>query len=578
MLTLLDTLTNHDIPRTLGAGLRQPGFNPYWSFVVNSVFLKFNARAYKNPEEKWQICSLCLKLLDKFLTQYEPQASDFGLNNKPAEFDPPPGYNMMLLLTSKSEFLNILLYLIEEGNTYFQQYVTTSSQKYIGDCTLYCLNIINRGLILNSGFLEMNGATSTSSMILTNLSKLLMMINQRSGNPDYCLSIAKYVMYQVELPEHSLAAVKILLYITSTRPMHTQLLNVLFLNEKDAKTIRNGFVEALDLSPGFTNEGVGITTKQLVLKLIKQCLPYTAPNMSHFLLGLDVNYDVSQTVFQLPGVNNFPRTCIHSLFTILRSSSEKDQEALLESAYHTLYLLCADHKTSEPVLKFLRLHDKFFEDHLSRCMENANDGLSQLNQLSWLLKIIAIEFKMGSDKNDVFYLKKLCNLLVGVPDIGTPFLNDSLSILRESPAIYSIRRTSDNLLNLMLVKFSFEVRDVASPKWDYFDIGVLDNLLTSCASKETGLIDIKALHHIIMGEVANLQSNNRLGQRQTIFQEVQKVLLHAVNVNNHRATNQRIINFVDAWRQVTEVSIVGVFQKAPSTWKIHTRCSLTKMR
>lgn len=557
MLALMDVLTDYEIPRTLGAGLRHPGFNPYWSFIVNSVFLKFNARAYKNGDEKWQVCALCLKLLDKFLTQYEPHTFDFGTNNKPAEFDPPPGHNMMLLLTSKSEFLNILLVLIEKGNVLFQQYVSMSCQKYVEDCTLHCLNIVNRALTLNSAFSAI--AASASSTILTNLNKLLMMINPRSGYPDYCLNIAKYLMYQAELPNHSLVATKILLHVTSTRPLHSQFLNVLFANDPDAKLIRNGFVEALDVTLSCSEDGVSLNTKESILKLLKQCLPYTAPNFTHFLLGFSLKYDVSQTVFQLPGVSGFPRTCIHSLFTLLRSAPDKGQELLLESAYNMLYLLCADHKTSEPMLRFLRLYDKFFEDHLRRCIENANDGLSQLNQLSWLLKTIAIELKIASVKNEVFHLKKLCHLLVGVPESTSLSHHRTSFTIDNSTVIYNLVSAPENLVTKILSRFNFEVSDVISPKWEHFDVGVLDNLLTSCQTDtEAKLIDIKKLHHIVMGEVANLQGNNALGQRQMIFQEVQKVLLHAVNVNNHRNTTQRIVGFVDAWRQVVEVLAIYI--------------------
>lgn len=44
MLKLLDTLTDFGIPRTLGAGPRKPGFDPYLSFILNCVFLKYNSR------------------------------------------------------------------------------------------------------------------------------------------------------------------------------------------------------------------------------------------------------------------------------------------------------------------------------------------------------------------------------------------------------------------------------------------------------------------------------------------------------------------------------------------------------
>ena len=51
-VNLLDILTDVPVPKALGAGHRTPGFEPYLDFLIDSVFLKFNTRAYKNPTEK----------------------------------------------------------------------------------------------------------------------------------------------------------------------------------------------------------------------------------------------------------------------------------------------------------------------------------------------------------------------------------------------------------------------------------------------------------------------------------------------------------------------------------------------
>jgi len=45
-------LTEIPLPATLGAGYRVPGFEPYLAFVRDDVFLKFNSRAYQDPNEK----------------------------------------------------------------------------------------------------------------------------------------------------------------------------------------------------------------------------------------------------------------------------------------------------------------------------------------------------------------------------------------------------------------------------------------------------------------------------------------------------------------------------------------------
>ena len=54
-LSLMNTLTENPIPASLGIGYRSPGFQPYLDFLRDSVFLKFNTRAYKNAAEKVRV-------------------------------------------------------------------------------------------------------------------------------------------------------------------------------------------------------------------------------------------------------------------------------------------------------------------------------------------------------------------------------------------------------------------------------------------------------------------------------------------------------------------------------------------
>lgn len=49
---LISTLVESALPVNLGAGLRVPGFQPYLTFLRESVFLPFPTRAYRHPAEK----------------------------------------------------------------------------------------------------------------------------------------------------------------------------------------------------------------------------------------------------------------------------------------------------------------------------------------------------------------------------------------------------------------------------------------------------------------------------------------------------------------------------------------------
>lgn len=74
-------------------------------------------------------------------------------------------------------------------------------------------------------------------------------------------------------------------------------------------------------------------------------------------------------VIVFPGVLGCPRTCLHSLITILnrgvgtragpRCIIETPQ--LAELAYHLVYALCSNKETSPPTMRYLRtVHDFFY--------------------------------------------------------------------------------------------------------------------------------------------------------------------------------------------------------------------------
>ncbi|GJQ87127.1 hypothetical protein Trydic_g23975 [Trypoxylus dichotomus] len=565
LLTLLDTLTDSGIPRTLGAGPRIPGFDPYFTFIVNSVFLRCGSRPYSNPDEKWEITGMCLKLFEKFIQHYNPEMSDFQNAVAPEQFNSPPGYHIMVQLNTKSDVLHMILAIINEGINMFDTYKPISGQKYIAQCILSCLNIIEKCLALQTKFFNLL-SSSPCSIPMTSFSKLLLSINPRTNRPDHVLNIAKFTSHQFVLPQHCLTAVKILLQLTNSAVIHGQLMSIL-LSHIDNKSLRYGFFECLDSSPEYDDEIV-VATKEAILTLIKQCLPYKAPNFAHFLLGFDLTKDITATIFQSPGLLESPRTCIHSLFSIMNTGINpvfKVKPTLLESAYQTLYLLTSNSKTSEPTLKLLRMIANFFESHISDRFKHANDGIHELNQLSWLLMTVAIELKLCCRTKQIHYVRQLTQLLIDLPFVDNSKL-DPYSLIPTKNNLGEIittygstleRQRGISLLTKLITMFDFGIKEVTTPQWDFFDNNVLNNLLNNCQTETSPkLVDIKKLHKILMDELSAVQGTAALGQRHAILQEIEKVLVHALNINNTRQTAASMVRFVDSWRQVVQVLII----------------------
>lgn len=564
LLELLDVLTDSGIPRTLGAGPRKPGFDPYLTFIVNSVFLKFYTRAYKDQEEKWQVAKLCLKLLEKFLAQYDPNPSDFPQGTQTPDFNPPPGFHIMIQLNTKSQFLDLILFIIDEGCNEFDSFSSFPGKTDLEDCVLSCLNILNRALNLQQKFFSLL-SSSSCTVLLTSLCKLMLNVNQRTSKPDYILKICKYVGYQSFIPQHALAATKVLIHVTKQPPIHSHIMNVLLSYSEIDMDLRFGFVLCLDADDDWKekereDEGVATATKEMILKLLKQCLSHTAPNLAHYLFGFDVKRDISKTIFQFPGVLGFPRTCLHSLFSVMNSALNNRQHikpSLIEAAHSMLYALCANPKTSGPVLKFIRQTQNFYQNHISAIPTNKKLTTSEMNQLAWLLKTIAIEQKICSNGSQIYYLKHLTKLLVGFPIVIEK--NESeieeIDMTQASGDILTMGRS--NLLNMLIKNFDFNCETLASPQWDYFDNNLMEKLIENC---ETGqnpkLIDVKKLHQVLIDELGTLQGTAAASQRQLIMQEIQKVLTYSIKINAMRQHAAATVRFMDAWRQLTQVVFI----------------------
>jgi len=119
-LSLLDSLTDADaLPVNLGAGFRKPGFEPYLHLACDLVFLRFNARSYRRPSERWQVAAACLKLFSKLLGNYAPVAGDFTEDIPVGQH---PGFLVARDLFRSSEMLRVLLFILDEGRALLDVY------------------------------------------------------------------------------------------------------------------------------------------------------------------------------------------------------------------------------------------------------------------------------------------------------------------------------------------------------------------------------------------------------------------------------------------------------------------------
>uniref|UniRef100_A0A8D8J666 Nuclear pore complex protein Nup205 n=1 Tax=Culex pipiens TaxID=7175 RepID=A0A8D8J666_CULPI len=604
MLDLLYTLCETAIPKGIGAGPRKPGLDPYVTFIIDAVFLRFYNRNYKNPAEKWQIAEKCLQLLHAFVRNYTPSPQDFPSPTAVREENSPPGFHILLQVNTKSDFLRLLLHIIDESCTLFDSYTPFPGRKHLEATSLYALQILERALETQEDFFNAH-FTSNCSILLAGANKLLLGLNPRSGKADHMLNVTRFVTYSSWLPENALVAIRILAAIMRQPNVNQQILGLFTQNERITNEIRQGFVECLeservsefqqqdDELDEFSGAGGGssveLLIKEAIVALLADCLPQQAtPNLAHYLLGFELNKELRLTNLQQPGVLNFPSNCAKSLITLLDGALEQSKsgkslapahERLVENAYALLYTLCYNSRTSEVILRFLRSCNDFLCRHIQGLPFANVASPHVLNQMTGLLKCVAIELKLTSDKSQVSQFGNLCKILLGVVQrenqqqhqqttidemshhqYSTTFNGSMLSasmVGGDAPKSASSAAESAKLLLCQLLDcLNFEIKSLEKPKWDYFDNAVLAGLFQSCELAVAGglkLVDIKRMHDVLKDELNSVQTTIAAGQRAHILAEIESILVYALQVNSQRNLCASTVRFLEAWGQVTEV-------------------------
>ncbi|XP_043593371.1 nuclear pore complex protein Nup205 isoform X1 [Bombus pyrosoma] len=565
MLELLDVLTDFPVLRLLGMGQRNPGFDPYLHFIINTVFLKFHTRSYKNPGEKWEVAEACLKIFSKLIKQYEPAVEDFiGCkmelqNGEVTIVNSAPGYHIMTQLHSKSELLHVILYILDKGCTHFDTYEQFPAKKNLENGTLYCLEILERGLKTQHNYMAQLAAAKSINKILTGLSRLLLEVDPQSKKPDYMINVAKYVSYSSWLPQHAFHAVGVIHEVTNEPGADSELLSTFTATPTLTTNIRHGFVECLDADTTFDEDTENEkqytgSCKERILLLMMQSIIRPTPNLSHYLLGFEITKDIRKTVLQQPGILGFPRTCLHSILGILEQSLERGRDKITEACYCFLHTLAVNNKTSVPVLRFLRtsVNQDFVQRHLTKLPFEGQNKATELGCMSWLLKIAAIELRVagGSLQNS------LVQRLVG--NFG-----------QEKGQIVP----SQKLLMDLLHYIEFQLQLESPLSLDFFDPSQVEMVLGRCSVPVTliggpRLIDIRKLHSLITEELAVTQSSATATQRNLMQQEVQKILTYALKKNQTKLLSYATVKFVEGWCQTTEILFcVATNQQLPTPQK-----------
>lgn len=582
ILDLLYVLTSTSVPKTLGVGTRRPGLDPYVTFIVHIIFLKFITRNYENESEKWEVGEKCLKILHSFLKNYEIHPVDFSESK---EENSPPGYHIMVQVHTKSEILKLILEIIYQAREKLDTYNRNIPGKMsLEECSLYCLQIIELALSNQDLFFDAH-SVANCSILLSGLNKILLDVNPHTGCPDHVLNITKFVTYNNWLPRHSLYAVKILNAVCRQPNVTSHILGIFTYNEKTQAEIRHGFVECLEMDISMKtidnsiekpDENVELELKIAIIKLLKDFLHLPTPNLAHYLLGFDITKDIRSTQLQKPGIFDFPSTCAKSLVLLLdlnidimktNSNFDPRYEEFIENSYELLYKLSSNQQTSEVVLRFLRTSNDFILRHLKVLPFKNCRSYHVLNQMSYLLKTVSIELKFLAGNGQVSRFQILCEILLGISnnskqeipmELGHYYTTNTLN--EPSLGNSGVRQRTDQNMRLLICYLleclHFELNILSLPKLTFFDFEKIIKLFQMCEIvKYEGpkLLNVKKLHDILHDELNIVQNTIAAGQRIAILQEIDNLLKFGLNANEQKRMNFATIKFMEAWGEVTEI-------------------------
>ena len=237
---------------------------------------------------------------------------------------------------------------------------------------------------------------------------------------------------------------------------------------------------------------------------------------------------------------------------------DADVERIMEHSFALLLSVCANPKTSDQVLRYLRTRNDFLCRYLMAVHLLKVNNSNVIIQISHLLKCVAIELKTTATNCQISRFQHISEIFLGINQKNNQDSSKvDLSHFYTNTNIDSNKHISTDLKNNVLSElFNNVVLDfqcLPTPEWEFFDRSLIEQILRECEYKsEEGhvLIDLKKMHQILQNELKMVQSTIACGQRRLILKEIESVLLYTVKVNEQRNKRFATVKFVESWGYV----------------------------
>ena len=235
------------------------------------------------------------------------------------------------------------------------------------------------------------------------------------------------------------------------------------------------------------------------------------------------------------GVMNYPRTCLHSVLSLIEPTSNYNSMACHHSepklavlCYQLIYLLCSNKTLSAPTLRYLKSNHNFFhvqvvelpmmkEGFARNKVLCSSEELALVRQLSWLLKSVAVELRMTAVSRQRSYFQGLVDTLMN----ESPTLETSYQ-----GGIIQNKRRILHLLN----NVEFGNRDMPQLQLTHINVDRLEEVISGLVicDEPTGIqfTDVKLLHKMLMSDLGTQGTGAAVGHRPQIVEVAMYFISH----------------------------------------------------
>ncbi|KAI8895001.1 nucleoporin Nup186/Nup192/Nup205 [Globomyces pollinis-pini] len=587
----------------VGASIRVGGVRPFIRFIIQTIFLKLDDMPFANVEEKWNIQLVCLEIflvcLESFditdAISYLAEQSQFGFNqpqnpayvnsnvNRLRSLGLHPGFEVLCLILSGSKFTSKLFSICSIDLLTADKYSSVTSSVFIA------LKIIFTIFQIHKPFLE----TIAPGLVETREARVLELPNSMDGidrllasHKDTVVRIAANVSCENDIV--ALLSLHVLYLLSQSATFlladsaNTNRLVGILKGSEYRNQIFKGFMDRLDpnccddelispieddqtdptqISTFFDVNQFRHSTSHCIRLVILDLLIFNSnaksyPNISHFLLGLEVQKKTVDTE-----VNVASGSSLNNVICLLLDTDKEVSEPfcithpiLAEKCYHLLYILSSDTKTSNATLKELRNKHNFFGKQLVSFVPVVDTDMEQedrstivirLHQAAWLLKILALELHVTALQGQRSQNLKILQHLFDAKDTTQPYEQPFSKIIEILRALNFSGSRLDviDLSNTIFGEINLaDFMKLDERNIEIFDVETLANTLTS-----------RLNFHDQVGSL--VQFGGRAANMETL-QEI-------VNQVNHKNDLQQLycarFHCSQAWCSLVRVSIKEYF-------------------